>query len=127
MSLTHHQSFLYKKGADGEKIESATLRDAQFEVQYYEEGFNSPESAYNSGRLAATFTFATKSTNKANLGTQIFRNMAEAKDYDYGIDFTPRLGEDGKPLKDDDGRYSIYGKFLHHHFLFPQSSRPAHL
>ena len=102
--------YLYKKGADGEKVNVATLRDAQFEVQYYEEGFNSPESAYKDGRLAATFIFATKSTNKANLGTQIFRNMAEAKDYDYGIDFTPRLGEDGKPLKDDDG--NIINDFL---------------
>ena len=92
--------YLYKKGADGEKIESATLRDAQFEVQYYDKGFDSPESAYN-GNLIASFTFSTKSVKRNGPGTKIFKDMADDNNYDYGIDFFPKQDNDGN-LKNDE-------------------------
>ena len=102
--------YLYKKGADGEKIESATLRDAQFEVQYYDKGFNSPESAYKNGNLIASFTFSTKSAKRNGPGTKIFKDMADDNNYDYGIDFSPKQDNDGNFIEDDDG--NIINDFL---------------
>ena len=95
--------YLYKKGADGDKVDVATLRDAQFEVQYYDKGFNSPESAYKNGNLIASFLFATKSAKRNGPGTKFFKDMADDNNYDYGIDFMPKQDNDGNFIKDDEG------------------------
>ena len=96
--------YMYKKSDGGPTINTASLAGAEYTIDFYEkQNFDSVAEAEKRGRLTATFKFSTKSAIKNGLGSPEYRRIAKLDSIDarYGIDFGPKLGEDGKPLEDE--------------------------
>ncbi len=94
--------YLYKKSAGGEKINSATLENARFEMIYYKDQYyDNASNALKRGKPTATFTFKTANVNK--VGSLIFKNMANREDIKatYGVDFFPKVSDEGELILDE--------------------------
>lgn len=94
--------YMYKKGADGDKIKNATLENARFEMLFYANKYYiNAADALKKGTPTARFVFKTAQVSK--VGSSEFKRIAKRDDIDatYGIDFFPKQTSEGEILYDE--------------------------
>lgn len=96
--------YMFKKATPGiQKITGATLTGAEYTVKfYYRQHYDSVDTAIKKGHETATFKFATKII-AGGPGSKIYKDAADLTGIKAkaGIDFTPKMDSDGKPIFDE--------------------------